>query len=250
MDALEQGFQLDDLRVDPQTGEVAGPGGRARLDRKVMDVLVYMARHAGHVVTREELHTALWPGAVVTDDAATRCFYELRRQLSRAGGHDRYRALVETLPKRGYRLNGTVAAQAPAIADVAVEAQKRRFPAWTITATAAVVAILAGAWWVTRAVDTPAAEPAETGKTLDCRTALPRHERGEEQGYFSDGVTEEILNRLSQAENLRVVPHTSSFSMHDESLDVPEIAARLGVGLLARRQRPPVGTADAVGRSC
>ncbi len=43
MDALEQGFQLDDLRVDPLTGEVSGPGGRAQLDPKVMDVLVFMA---------------------------------------------------------------------------------------------------------------------------------------------------------------------------------------------------------------
>ena len=50
-----------------------------------------------------------------------------------------------------------------------------------------------------------------------------------DQGYLSDGVTEEILNRLSQADNLRVIARTSSFSMRDEALDVPEIAARLGV---------------------
>ncbi len=50
-----------------------------------------------------------------------------------------------------------------------------------------------------------------------------------DQGYLSDGVTEEILNRLSQADNLRVIARTSSFSMRDQALDVPEIAARLGV---------------------
>ena len=101
---LERGFTLHELVVDPDAGEVAGPGGREKLDPKVMDVLVMLAQHAGHVVLREDLLTRLWPGSVVTDDALTRCIYELRRQLSLAGGDERYKAMLETIPKRGYRL--------------------------------------------------------------------------------------------------------------------------------------------------
>jgi TolB-like protein/Tfp pilus assembly protein PilF len=51
----------------------------------------------------------------------------------------------------------------------------------------------------------------------------------QDQGFFSDGVTEEILNRLSQAENLRVISRTSSFALRDQTLDVPQIGARLNV---------------------
>ncbi len=50
-----------------------------------------------------------------------------------------------------------------------------------------------------------------------------------DQGYLADGVTEEILNHLAQAKNLRVISRTSSFALRDESLDVPEIADRLDV---------------------
>ena len=106
--ALEQGFQLGELRVDPLEGEVSGPGGREKLDPKVMDVLVLLAQHAGQVVLREDLLAQLWPNAVVTDDALSRCIYELRRQLSQAGGDESYKAMLETLPKRGYRLNGEI----------------------------------------------------------------------------------------------------------------------------------------------
>jgi DNA-binding winged helix-turn-helix (wHTH) protein len=49
----------------------------------------------------------------VTEDAVTRCFYVLRRQLSQAGGDRRYGAMIETLPKRGYRLNGEITQLAP-----------------------------------------------------------------------------------------------------------------------------------------
>ena len=78
-----------------------------------MDVLVLMTHRPRQVVTRDELMERLWPGVVVTDDAVTRCFYLLRRQLSRAGGDSHYRMLIETLPKRGYRFNGEVGSMIP-----------------------------------------------------------------------------------------------------------------------------------------
>ena len=84
-------FRLDRLEIHPDTGLVSGPGGREKLNPKVMDVLVLMTRHPRQVVTRDELMERLWPGMVVTDDAVTRCFYLLRRQLSRAGGDSHYR---------------------------------------------------------------------------------------------------------------------------------------------------------------
>ena len=87
-----------------------------------MDVLVLMTRHPNQVVSRVELLARLWPNMVVTDEAVTRCFYLLRRQLSRAGGDPHYRTLIETLPKRGYRFNGEVGSLipvAPAAAPVA-----------------------------------------------------------------------------------------------------------------------------------
>ena len=61
MNTLIQGFALDELRVEPLTGLVTRPGGREKLDLKVMDVLVLMAGQAGQVVPREELLTRLWP---------------------------------------------------------------------------------------------------------------------------------------------------------------------------------------------
>nr|WP_305119165.1 winged helix-turn-helix domain-containing protein [Tahibacter harae] len=83
------------------------------MDPKVMQVLLVLAQAAGRVVTRQELLEKAWPGVVVGDDAVSRCIYQLRRHLRRAGGDERHAALVETLPKRGYRLNGVQPAAAP-----------------------------------------------------------------------------------------------------------------------------------------
>jgi adenylate cyclase len=50
-----------------------------------------------------------------------------------------------------------------------------------------------------------------------------------EQDFFSDGVTEEILNLLSDVDGLRVTSRTSSFSFKGQTIDLPTIARKLGV---------------------
>jgi len=51
-----------------------------------------------------------------------------------------------------------------------------------------------------------------------------------EQTYFSDGVTEEILNLLTDVDGLRVISRTSAFSFKGTQASLPEIAQKLGVG--------------------
>src|SRR5688572_1684134 len=140
MGALTHGFELEGLQVSPLTGEVSGPGGIAQLDPKVMTVLVLMAEHAGEVMLREDLVSRLWGNVVVSDDALTRCFYELRRHLRQAGGDGRYRDLIETLPKRGYRLNASVSPVVPSTDPGAAEEPRQR-QHWVSYAALAMVLI-------------------------------------------------------------------------------------------------------------
>ena len=111
---LDQGFQLGAIKIDPRSGEASGPGGCHKLDPKVMDVLMVLVQRAGQVVPREELLGKVWPNVVVTDEVLSRCIHDLRRQLGLAGANDDLRALIETLPKRGYRLHAEVTPIRPA----------------------------------------------------------------------------------------------------------------------------------------
>jgi DNA-binding winged helix-turn-helix (wHTH) protein len=140
---LQSGFRLEALEINPRTGVVCGPGGSERLNPKVMDVLVMMTRHPREVVTRDELLERLWPNRVVTDDAVTRCFYHLRRQLSQAGGDPHYRTLIETLPKRGYRFNGEIGSllPVPPVATPGVERHRPWAIAFVIFAAIALIAV-------------------------------------------------------------------------------------------------------------
>jgi TolB-like protein len=50
-----------------------------------------------------------------------------------------------------------------------------------------------------------------------------------DQQWFADGLAEEILNALTRVPDLRVSARTSSFRYKDSTLDIPQIAAKLGV---------------------
>lgn len=54
----------------------------------------------------------------------------------------------------------------------------------------------------------------------------------QENEYFSDGVSEEIINALSNIQGLRVISRTSSFYFKDKSTDLSEIGKQLDVGVV------------------
>jgi TolB-like protein len=53
-----------------------------------------------------------------------------------------------------------------------------------------------------------------------------------QQEYFTDGLSEELINRLANVDGLRVAARTSSFTFKGKNADVGEIGRKLGVETL------------------
>lgn len=72
--------------------------------------------------------------------------------------------------------------------------------------------------------------PTDPGQ-IESMAVLPFVDLSEaqDQGYFSDGVTEELLNRLSRVPELQVAGRTSSFAFRNSELGIQEIGQRLHV---------------------
>jgi len=102
---LHEGFRIGEYGVFPLEGRITGPGGSLRVEPKAMAVLVELARHAPEVRSRAQIEQVVWPRGFVSDDALTRCIGQLRRAL---GDDSKSPTLLETIPKRGYRLRAAV----------------------------------------------------------------------------------------------------------------------------------------------
>jgi TolB-like protein/class 3 adenylate cyclase/Tfp pilus assembly protein PilF len=75
----------------------------------------------------------------------------------------------------------------------------------------------------------PLAAPVDS--TVPSIAVLPFTDLSSEkdQGYFADGLAEELLNVLSQIRGLRVASRTSAFSFKGSGVDIPTIARKLNV---------------------
>lgn len=97
-------FRLNDTLVDPGDLSLRSGGNIARLEPKVMAVLVALAERPGETWKRENLINRVWPDGAGGDESLTRSIYNLRKALSQ---FDMGKSLV-TVPRLGYRLNANV----------------------------------------------------------------------------------------------------------------------------------------------
>lgn len=102
---LGQDFDLNGRRVIPRRNVIRGPMGERRVEPKAMAVLLCLVRHAGSVVTHDDLTAEVWGGAGATADLRSRAVGQLRRALGdgESGGR-----VIETVRGSGYCLLGQV----------------------------------------------------------------------------------------------------------------------------------------------
>lgn len=95
-------FLFDDFELRPDSGELFHQGAPVKLQPQPARVLGLLARHAGEVVTREELRRHLWGDDTFVDfeHGLNFSIRQLRRALGDAADAPRF---VETVPRRGYR---------------------------------------------------------------------------------------------------------------------------------------------------
>jgi len=94
------------VALDEQRAELRVAGVRAELDRSSYDVLLALLRHAGEVVTKDELLEAGWPGRVVSENSLAKAVSRLRLALRDDA------AALRSVHGYGYRLAAAVSWQA------------------------------------------------------------------------------------------------------------------------------------------
>jgi TolB-like protein len=105
--------------ADLRSGELRKSGLRVRLPEQPFQVLAILLEHPGEVVTRESLQKRLWPHGTFVDfeQGLNTAVKRLREVLDDSAETPR---LIETLPRRGYRFIGSLAAKPGRIESLAV----------------------------------------------------------------------------------------------------------------------------------
>lgn len=214
-----------------------------------MRLLICLANRAGEAVSIDELLEQVWAGVIVTPDSVYQAVALLRRLL---GDDPKQPTYIATVPRLGYRMVAAVSPwvdqpAAPPLSVVDLD-ESTQTPAGAGASTsgghrAAWILVIAGAALSLALVvgfflygkvgsNVHAASPPVTTSAQNSVAVLPFLDLTSEsmdQEYFADGMTEELIDRLSKIPGLRVPPPTSSFYFKDKKMPIADIARSLGV---------------------
>lgn len=231
-------------------------GGKIRtVEPKVMDLLYLLASRPNRVFPREELIAALWPDTIIGEDSLARCVFKLRRALDDDSKAPR---LIETVPKRGYRL---LQPAAGAVADAAPERPRR---AVAVTAALAGLAVVLALWWMrpqalVAPADTAIARADDSYFQYDWQqneAAIVLYERALTADPHSAPALAGLANALVQrelrwpqgAQSPAVVGSALGAALHSGRLQTPAAAARLQRALALAERSVASDAADLRGQ--
>jgi TolB-like protein/Tfp pilus assembly protein PilF len=185
-------FLFADYTLDSNRRELLRGGERIDLEPQVLDVLIYLLQNRDRVVSKSELVASVWGGRIVSDGTVISRTHAARKAIGDTGQDQK---LIRTIPRKGLRFVGDVRTRPTDTEDVvaapAVSAPDRP--------TIAVLAF--------------------TNMSGD-----------PEQGYFSDGISEDIISALSKLRWFQVVARNSSFIYKDRPVHLKQVGDELGVG--------------------
>jgi len=226
-----------------------------------MRLLVCLAEHAGQVVSVDDLLDQVWSDVAVSPDSVYQAVTSLRRVLGDDPKQPKY---IETLPRLGYRMvamvspwedqaiarpgslepadkqSALVTTTAPTSRAQTTRPNLRAVSAWTVGAALCFALVIAFTFRGRLTNSNPSASPAVAAQSQKSIAVLPFLDLTDEMNEepFADGMTEELIDKLSKIPDLRVPPPTSSFyfkgklwprSKGTTQITIADIARQLGV---------------------
>ncbi|MBF7073496.1 winged helix-turn-helix domain-containing protein [Glaciecola sp. MH2013] len=91
---------LDDWKVCPDNLTLKHGDKVFHLEPRSMDLLLFLLKQNGKVVTRDALVEHVWSGMIVSDHAVTSCVAKIRKVFNEEDN----KSVIETISKRGYRI--------------------------------------------------------------------------------------------------------------------------------------------------
>jgi transcriptional activator of cad operon len=218
-------LRIGDWFVNPLSGEIARGEERVRLEARTMRLLLCLAATPGEVVSIDALLDQVWSGVVVTPDSVYQAVAALRRLL---GDDAKQPAYIVTVPRLGYRLVAPV--ESPVDAPAAPRPAGASSRTYVLLALGILLAVGSLTYYLIeeRNAASQAAAAAASPKAIAVLPFLDLTDSMNEEP-FADGMTEELIHRLSKVQGLRVPAPTASFYFKGKQLPVAEIARSLHV---------------------
>lgn len=214
-----------------------------KLEPRAMEMLAYLAQHAGDVVSVDQFIADLWKGRAADDALVYKRINQLRKAL---GDNSRAPRFIETIPKRGYRLIAPVdfpdenqrvlEPVGETLADIAptglssnrsirsyIGSRRSLKAAAIISSTIFCLAVLYLGLFSTPSVEN------EDHRSVAVLPFTSLSTETEDDYFFVDGMHDVLLAHLAKIKDLKVISRTSVMAYQNSGKSVREIGSELNV---------------------
>lgn len=199
-------YEFGRFRLDVEQKILLQEGQPVPLAPKVFETLLLLIEQKGRIVEKEEMMNVLWPDRYVEEANLSQNIFTLRKLLGESQKKENY---IETIPKRGYRF---VASVREIVEEISSPLAEEPVPeAWHSV------------------VEGKMATRRNQGITSLAVLPIVNETGDPEVEYFSDGITESIINILSRIPHLNLAARSVVFSYKGRVTDPCKVGAELGV---------------------
>ncbi|HEX8145171.1 MAG TPA: winged helix-turn-helix domain-containing protein [Pyrinomonadaceae bacterium] len=197
-------FEFGPFRLDPAECLLLREGQPVPLTKKAFETLLVLIQYSGYMLEKEELIRMVWQDRFIEEATLAQNIFTLRKAL----GEDHHeRQYIETVPKRGYRFIAKVK------------------EVWENN-TETMVGDDGGARILLKDEETGLG-----GNGIQSLAVLPLVNASADPNieYFSDGITEGIINSLARLSQLHVIARSTIFRYKGKEVDPQEVGRSLNV---------------------
>lgn len=208
-------YRFAACELDLRRRELRRNGRPVTTQPKVFDLIAYLAEHRDRVVGKAEIQDAIWPGVVVTETSLTQAIRKARRAL---GDETNQQGIIRTIHGHGYRFVAAID-----LLDVGERAGPAPANMQSHPAAASPQAV--------GTTDLPhqiMLTPKEDSRPVVAVLPFRNMSDQEDQEYFSDAVTQDIITHLTRHRWLNVLARNTMFGYRRHGGDVRQLEAELG----------------------
>lgn len=216
-------LRIGDWCVNPTSGQISRHGETAQLEVRTLRLLLCLAEHAGEVVSIDDLLKQVWSGVAVSPDSVYQAVASLRRQL---GDDPKQPIYIATVPRLGYRMVTAVSAwedKTTRASSPASNGRSSRLGSGLTWAGGALCLVLAVAFVI---YGTGARK--NHGASIGVLPFLDLTDNMSHE-IFADGMTEEMIDKLSKVPGFRVPAPRTSFQLKGKKMSISDVGKTLGV---------------------
>ncbi|MEJ2617646.1 MAG: FlgO family outer membrane protein, partial [Ignavibacteriaceae bacterium] len=235
-----QTFQFGNFVLEAGQHSLKKGTQQIHLRPKAFETLLYLVKHHGSLVKKQDMLDDLWPNVIVTENTLSHCIDEVRRALKDDAQEPTF---IRTIPRVGFKFIAEVKElktdeNKTVIDDSVVNEQRDNIQSEAIvnqgknqTGKKRILVGMIVIILITLLTGIVFSLVYNKSKKINSIAVLPfmnlNIDPNEE--YFADGMTETLISNLGKVKSLKVISRTSVMTYKNTSRSLPEIARQLNV---------------------